>query len=685
MSLSYHFSIAVQTRRKTMVKCSKTKNVSRSTKRRKPSSDDEDEENRDEISGDEEGDFEEFNGYDEYDIEVSEFEKSRLENIKKNQEVFEQLGVSKAKHEVSVSKKRRKTSLEVGGLNMKTEKRPREILPPRPKSLRLQNKKPEESTAASFRYDPGAMSESLDPWDIRKPAEMDMQCVNQVTEGDLRTIVEGWFNIKVVKPVQVKVEEKTEKDEGDRGKRMREREKRRGSRTTEKVESKTEESEDLKKEAEFEQNMDGDNLLKVKMEVKTDDDVDLKTETESGQNVDADNLKTEVVHSNEVKLEEKEEVGLDVNQQLDEVIKDGKSQVKSCDRPSKKKTKSLETVTDMDLYERYEKNLDMRLIAKVTKSRAFSIAWYPSSTKRLIVQGDKKGAIGAWDMDRGTGKDSVFLFDVHAVRPVGHVAFDPFDSSKLYSCCYDGTITCGDFNQMMFLQKYAFDSDTKNCASHFAWPKDTRNVLLCATSFGELVNLDLNTGKPAQIFNIGKRMRCIDCHPLNSNLIACANSNGVLETWDWRMLASGTGKVKSLSSFTAGKAITKAYFSPQTGNKILMTSQDHYIRVLDVDQNGALKIRHPIPHRNYVGRWVTTFRSTWDPKTDTVFSCGSMHQPRRVDVFGCNEVTGKLQTSALYSENFTHISPLNVFHPHHDLLASVNSSGRICMWTMPSE
>ena len=35
-------------------------------------------------------------------------------------------------------------------------------------------------------------------------------------------------------------------------------------------------------------------------------------------------------------------------------------------------------------------------------------------------------------------------------------------------------------------------------------------------------------------------------------------------------------------------------------------------------------------HDNQVGRWLTNFRATWDPKFDSYAVVGSMKQPRQV-------------------------------------------------------
>ena len=44
-----------------------------------------------------------------------------------------------------------------------------------------------------------------------------------------------------------------------------------------------------------------------------------------------------------------------------------------------------------------------------------------------------------------------------------------------------------------------------------------------------------------------------------------------------------------------------------------------------------LQLQHCWNHNNHVGRWLTNFRATWDPKCDYRFVCGSMTYPRKVN------------------------------------------------------
>lgn len=337
-----------------------------------------------------------------------------------------------------------------------------------------------------------------------------------------------------------------------------------------------------------------------------------------------------------------------------------------------------------DIIEYKEKLSSLRIsgIARVTKERGYSLEWYPSRTKKIICSGDKRGCIGIWDVENSKEKDSVLVFDVHS-RPVTCLTFSPFDSSKLYSCSYDGTFTCGDFNQMKFSRLCTIEETYFN---HFSIPYQQRNTVLLSSGNGELVTFDLSSKKIVQEFILNKdkkrTAKCVDSHPLNENLIATSSGDGMLALWDLRNIRSNEAS-KCLSSFQAPKTIVKTFFSPNNGNKLLMTSQDDHLRVFDVDDSGILQLppRYSIRHENYYGRWLTTFRATWDPKNENTFVCGSMANPRQVDLFSFDDNEKKLLQYNVHDENFAYITSLNVFHPHFDIIGSCNSTGKVLIWS----
>ncbi|CAH3160220.1 unnamed protein product [Porites evermanni] len=87
-------------------------------------------------------------------------------------------------------------------------------------------------------------------------------------------------------------------------------------------------------------------------------------------------------------------------------------------------------------------------------------------------------------------------------------------------------------------------------------------------------------------------------------------------------------------------------------------------------------------HDNQVGRWLTNFRATWDPKFDSYAVVGSMKQPNSFE-------TTVISQRRNFFLPYSHLALLkntsflrdNVFHPSVNKLAGGNSSGKVYLWT----
>lgn len=80
--------------------------------------------------------------------------------------------------------------------------------------------------------------------------------------------------------------------------------------------------------------------------------------------------------------------------------------------------------------------------------------------------------------------------------------------------------------------------------------------------------------------------------------------------WDMRRLEAGS----SLQDLPHGRVVNAAYFSPQSGCKILTTSQDNRIRVWDSIFGNLNSPSREIVHSHDFNRHLTPFRAEWDPK-----------------------------------------------------------------------
>ena len=259
-------------------------------------------------------------------------------------------------------------------------------------------------------------------------------------------------------------------------------------------------------------------------------------------------------------------------------------------------------------------------VAKVVPERIFSMDFHPSRSKLLLAVGDKWGSIGFFDPD-AEEEDAVTLFSVHT-RPIPCLHFDAHDSAKLYSSSYDNTLRCLDIAAMEFTEIFAGDADYH--LAYSAYSKDHKTAYL-AFNTGELGLVDLRAGKEMkQIVELHERkISHVDVHPTRDWSIVTASNDCTVKLWDARKLGRPSD---ALASFSHGRAATSAIFSPVDGNRLLTTSYDDLVRVIELPTGGAGKISvddgfvTKLRHDNQTGRWLTNFRATWDPKSDNTYA-----------------------------------------------------------------
>ena len=327
-------------------------------------------------------------------------------------------------------------------------------------------------------------------------------------------------------------------------------------------------------------------------------------------------------------------------------------------------------------------------VAKVVPERIYSLAWHPSPDKLLVAAGDKWGRVGFFAPDAEDEASAVTLFAPHT-RPVCCLAFDANDSGKLYSTSYDNTVRCLDAGAMRFTDVFSGDEDMHLCYTALMLGSD--KTLYAAYNHGELGVVDLRIGDGqhdlAQTLQLHERkISHVAVHPTATHTLATASNDGTVVVWDARKMRRASD---ALGTFSHGRAATSAFFSPITGERLLTTSYDDLVRVIELPGGGAKipeeedeqdKIMRKIRHDNQTGRWLTNFRATWDPKNDNTFVIGSMKQPRGVDFFTGGTTPRKWTNVRMTGEFFTTVSSLNAFHPVLDVVAGGNSSGKVSIW-----
>ncbi|OWZ20663.1 hypothetical protein PHMEG_0004891 [Phytophthora megakarya] len=117
------------------------------------------------------------------------------------------------------------------------------------------------------------------------------------------------------------------------------------------------------------------------------------------------------------------------------------------------------------------------------------------------------------------------------------------------------------------------------------------------------------------------------------------------------------------------------------------TPLDSYIDMFDTSSlierkptdKSVINLPKPIRvrHNNITGRWLTKLHAAWDPKRPNQFVIGCMEQPRRIQIFRAGR---RRPVRELKSDNFASVHSINAFHPHLELIAGGNSSGRLALW-----
>ena len=370
--------------------------------------------------------------------------------------------------------------------------------------------------------------------------------------------------------------------------------------------------------------------------------------------------------------------------------------------------------------------------------------------------------------ESNTGVGGVWKYRPH-VGAIARIFCYPKSPESIYTVSYDGTVRMLDLHTESFIQKFeapegvedmwftdACEHMDVHANRHVSTLKSSplkavsskkpsnksnenqnqsnaENLLYVSRSDGfiSLIDFRTSTKKYAWTCDIGYKVQSIQHWPTDENLLLTANAgmgtssdtdgnngySGLLNIWDIRMLynrSSTKGVPPAVVTFSGhSKSINAAYASPD-GNYVLSVSQDSTIRCWAVGDalraatgvvnestspvhksapTATKKTQHStttvqkIPfnwmnHDNHTGRWLSTFRPIWDPKSPHSFLLGSMGKPRCLELFDImeNQTGSTSKWYTLYNfkgESLASVVSRNAVHPTLDIIAAANSSGRI--------
>jgi len=327
-------------------------------------------------------------------------------------------------------------------------------------------------------------------------------------------------------------------------------------------------------------------------------------------------------------------------------------------------------------------------IAKLVPERIFSLEIHPSTSKLLVAAGDTWGRIGLWDV--GAGDDApVATFEPHS-RPVAGLRVLPSAPHQLLSCAQDGAVRCLDLSggpAAGFTEVYrvAEDSDGDYASLHgLSRTAGEGGSLVVCQSDGRVAMLDPRVwGGAGALFALhDKKVYCADYSATRPWLLATSSIDRTVRLWDTRSFSS-QAKPKPLHELPHGLAVTAARFSP-TGTKLLTTCNDNLLRVYDASGDASWAAKRgayttafaAAKHNNHTGRFITPFQAEWVRGSDEAYVCGSLEQPRGIDVLRADGGAEPRMTH----DNVTSVLSLLAWHPTAPILAASNASGKVLLW-----
>ena len=237
----------------------------------------------------------------------------------------------------------------------------------------------------------------------------------------------------------------------------------------------------------------------------------------------------------------------------------------------------------------------------------------------------------------------------------------------MWSCSYDGSVRCLDYNKGCF--SCIFDSD-EVMFTDLSMSCDGR-TLLAATNDGDLFLLDpagSRSREPLSVLDVHERkVSSVHFYPTDPNLFVTASNDQSVRLWDQRKVV----RSKPLGSLSHGLGVTSAFFAPCGSGKVVTTCNDNYIRIWDSKkEDKVVKVKH----NNETGRYITNFRALWDPKSSDTIVVGNMN--KNLDIIAADGS----YVASISDDNCTAIPAVNAIHCSLDLIASGNGSGYVNVW-----
>jgi len=331
-------------------------------------------------------------------------------------------------------------------------------------------------------------------------------------------------------------------------------------------------------------------------------------------------------------------------------------------------------------------------VCKVLQERIYSVVLHPSTNRIIAATGSKNGQLAIWDAtalyydhdttfgsDGGQAKSVTpyYLFHPHS-GSLATLRYNPGNATQLLSCGYEGSIMCMDMQKGCFDTVYSApnDFDEQYISTFDFFGPSNGNEIAFSDMSGYLSTMDRRSSSPAERFHLHhKKIGGMSVSPVRPELIATCSLDNVVCIWDRRALKPSDSL--PLAKFDYKRAVTAVQFHPTKAESLVSTCYDDHVRIHhDALSDAPTEIA--VRHNNQTGRWITTFKACWDPKSTADTShvvVGDMNR-------GVDLIDGKSGITHNFTSEFLTAQPaVNGCHPTLDLIVSGNASGKLALWT----
>ncbi|KAF9098867.1 hypothetical protein BGX23_004959 [Mortierella sp. AD031] len=328
---------------------------------------------------------------------------------------------------------------------------------------------------------------------------------------------------------------------------------------------------------------------------------------------------------------------------------------------------------------------------KVCQGRIYCMAIHENRDKVLVCGGDVDGNLGFWDLDESQADDyepepeeepNIYNYKAHS-RTLSSMQYSPTEPNKLFTSSYDGSIRYLDLVQQKFIESYVVTRDASDHLGSVSIDA-TGQQLWFADVDGGVTLKDVRTPKDEMVYRKilhEKKVGCVNVNPKYGNLIVTSSLDRTMKIWDIRTFGQykEDEPIVEMASFDHRLSVTSAMWSPD-GASIASTSYDDNVRIFNNFEPSLpdfTEIPEPvrIPHNNQSGRWVTMLRAVWSHQFNW-FSIGNMN--KSVDIY--SRGTGDLMANLSDRRNLTTVPAVNAWHPTRVLLASGMANGKMVIW-----